>query len=166
MTEVATPTKQRRAALETPVKATAQASKTAGFVLPKSLAVCADMAYTLRQDRYALQKQIDEMQKKETALTEHLINNLPKSDASGVRGKVAWATIKDKEVVELVGTEQDRFSKVYDYILKNGRKDPGVWSLLQRRVGDAAAKELIAAGKGALIGAKLGTVPTVSLTKV
>jgi hypothetical protein len=165
-TVVATPAKQRRAALETPVKATAKASTAAGFALPKTLAECADMAYQLREERYAAQKKVDEMKKRETALVEHLINNLPKSKASGVRGKFALATIKEAEVIELIGTETDRFEKVYDYILKNARKNPGVWSLLQRRVGDAAAKELILAGKGALIGAKIGKIPTVSLTKV
>ena len=151
-----------RAALTAPTPA----KEVAGFKLPKTLAACADMAYTLRQERYALNKKVEELQAKETALTEHLIQNLPKSDASGVRGRTALATIKEKEIVELIGTEADRFAKVYAYILKNGKKDPGVWSLLQRRVGDAAAKELILAGKGDAIGAKIGKVPTVSLTKI
>lgn len=134
--------------------------------LPKSLAACADLLYDTQQKRYTLQKQVDELAKLETDVREHLINNLPKSDATGVTGKLANARIVEKDIVELVGTERDRFEKVYDYILKNAKKDPGVWSLLQRRLGEAAAKELIAAKKGALIGAKLGKIPTISLTKV
>jgi hypothetical protein len=156
----------RRTNLEVPAKETAAASKAAGFTLPKTLAACADVLYETRQERYALQKKVEALAAKETALSEHLIENLPRSDATGVKGRVATVTIKDKEIVELYGTEVDRFEKLYDYILKNARKDPGVWSLLQRRAGDAAVKELIAAGKGAAIGARLGTVPTVSVTKL
>lgn len=166
MTTIATPKRASRAALETPAKETAAASKAAGFKLPKTLAACADMAYQLRTERYAVQKKVDELQARETALCEHLINNLPKSDALGVVGKAARAVIKEREIVDLQGDGKDKFAKVYDYILKNARRDPGVWALLQRRVGEAAAKELIEAGKGKLIGAKIGTVPTVSLTKV
>jgi hypothetical protein len=136
------------------------------FKMPKTLAACADMAYELRQERYALQKQVEELKSRESALVEHLIETLPKSDALGITGKKARATIKETEIVDLQGDGAEPFAGVYDYILKNGRKDPGVWSLLQRRLGSEAAKELIAAGKGKLIGAKLGTVKTISLTKL
>lgn len=165
-TTVATPPRARRAALETPAKETAKATVAAGVKIPKSLGACADMLYEMERERYKLQKQIDEMKKSETAIREHLIANLPKSDALGVTGRLACATIKDKEIVELIGSEEDRFSKVYEYILKNARKNPGVWALMQRRISDATVKEMITAGKGALIGAKLGTVPVISLTKV
>jgi hypothetical protein len=164
-TKIATP-KASRAALETPKKETAAASKEAGFKIPKDLAECADMLYLKEKERYALQAKAEALKKEETTLREHLINNLPKSKALGVTGKVANAVIKEKDIVELIGTEQERFAKVYDYILKNGRKNPGVWALLQRRLGDATAKEMIDAGKGALIGARLGKVKTISLTKV
>lgn len=163
---VAKPARASRAKAEVPAKEVAKASKEAGVAIPKSLASCADMLYEMERKRYILQAEVEAMKKTETVIREHLINNLPKSDALGIAGKVARATIKEKEIVELIGSETDRFEKVYDYILKNGRRNPGVWSLLQRRLGDAAAKELIDAGKGALIGAKLGKVPTVSLTKI
>lgn len=168
MTLIASPVKTRaaRGALETPVKTTAAASKEAGVKIPKTLAACADMLYELERKRYVIQHEVDAMKKQESVLTEHLINNLPKSDALGVTGKLATATIKKKEIVELFGSKTDRFASVYEYILKNARKDPGVWSLLQRRLGDASAKELIAAGKGSKIGAKIGTIKVVSLTKV
>lgn len=158
--------KSTRASLEVPKKELAAASKATGLKIPKELATCADMLYEMELKRYALQHQIEAMKKDETTLREHLINNLPKSNALGVTGKLANAVIKEKEIIELAGSEEDRFSLVYDYILKNARRNPGVWSLLQRRLGDAAAKELVDAGKGKLIGAKLGKVPVVSLTKV
>jgi hypothetical protein len=147
-------------------KAAAPKAEAPAFKLPKTLAACADMLYTLERERYVLQHKIEAMKKQESALTEHLIENLPRSDALGITGKIARATIKDREIVELVGTEADRFEKLYDYVLKNAKKNPGVWALLQRRVGEGAAKEMIAAGKGGLIGAKLGTVKVISLSKV
>jgi hypothetical protein len=160
--------KPARDALSTPKSETTTPAAKAitGFKIPTSLAQCADLLYKLEKERYALQHQAEDLKKKETLLTEHLINNLPKSDATGVVGKVARAVIKEREIVELIGTETDRFALVYEYILKNARKDPGVWSLMQRRLGEAAAKELVAAGKGKLIGAKMGKVPVVSLSKV
>jgi len=156
----------RRTNLEVPAKETAAASKAAGFALPKTLAACADALYETRQARYALQKQVEDLAARETALTDHLLEHLPQAQAMGVKGHKATVTIKDKEIVELYGTETDRFEKLYDYILRHARKDPGVWSLLQRRPGEAAVKELISAGKGAAIGARLGKVPALSVTKL
>lgn len=156
----------RRTNLEVPAKETAAASKEAGFKLPKTLAACADLLYETRQERYDLQKKIEGLAARENVLTDHLLSNLPQSGATGVKGRAATVTIKKKEIVELYGSEVDRFEKLYDYILRHARKDPGVWSLLQRRPGEAAVKELIAAGKGAAIGARLGEVPTLSVTKL
>lgn len=154
-------TRSSRAALEAPI-----ADRKSDVVkIPKSLAACADEMFRIKTARLAMQKEVEALQKQESALGEHLIENLPKSDAQGVVGRTIKAIIKTKEVVELYGTEEDRFALLYAYVIKNAKKDPGVWSLLQRRVSDSAAKELIAAGKGALIGARLGEVPYVSLTK-
>lgn len=141
----------------------------AEFKIPKTLAACADLAYETRQARLKLQKEVEALQERETALVQHLLTKLPETNATGTKGRVGAATIKDKEVVELYGTGSDtgdRFDKVYEYIRKNAGKDPGVWSLLQRRLNDATAKELIAAGKGAAIGARVGVVKVISLTKV
>lgn len=154
-------TRSSRAALEAP-KADRKSDVVA---IPKSLAAAADLMFSIREKRLALQREVELLQKQETTLGNHLIDSLPKSDAQGVTGKLVNATIKMREVVELIGTEEDRFAGVYAYILKNAKRDPGVWSLLQRRVGEAAAKELIAAGKGDAIGARIGEVPFVSLTK-
>lgn len=143
-----------------------KSAETPKFKLPKTQGACADLLYTTQKQRLDLQKKVEELRALEYAIECHFIDTLPKADSLGVSGRLATVRVKDKEIVELVGTESDRFAKVYEYILKNGRKDPGVWSLLQRRVGDAAAKELIKAGKGAAIGAKLGTVPVISLTKL
>ena len=128
--------------------------------IPKTLAECGDLAYQIRAERYALQKKVKELDAQESALEDHLINNLPRSEATGVRGKVAQAKIEDKDIVIV----QD-WLEVYEYIVKHQKKDPGVWSLVQRRIGDATVKEMWAQGKK-MPGCVKATVKVVSLTKV
>lgn len=72
--------------------------KPSKFKLPKTMAECADLAYTLREERYAIQRQAKEVAEKEALLREHIIQNLPKSKASGVSGKVANAKVETDTV--------------------------------------------------------------------
>jgi hypothetical protein len=63
--------------------------------IPKSLAQCADLLYTTKEQRLKLQReQLEPLKKTESALKLHLIENLPLSNAKGVTGSVANATIK------------------------------------------------------------------------
>lgn len=125
------------------------------FKAPKTLAEAADRMYATQQARYKQQKVVDALQAEETFLKDHLINNLPKSQASGIAGKLARATIKMKEIAQL----QD-FDKFMAYVSKSKRYD-----LLQRRVSAEAVKEMWAAGKS-VPGVELFKAPTVSLNKV
>lgn len=130
------------------------------FKLPKTLAECGDLAYQLRQERYELQRAAKALDAKESALESHLINNLPASEATGVRGKVAMAKIEEKELAIVVD-----WDAVYEYIIKRQKKEPGVWSLLQRRINEAPVKEMWAKGKK-MPGCEKKLVKVVSLTKV
>lgn len=125
------------------------------FVIPESLALCADLLYTTREERLKIDKVVEELKSREAQLREHLINNLPKSDASGVSGAVASATIKQKE--EPVVEDWD---SLYKYISRHK-----AWDLLQRRVSGPAVKarwedKKVVPGVGMII------VPSISLTKV
>lgn len=125
--------------------------------IPKSLATCADMLYETREARLKLKSEVDTLSELETALREHIINNLPKSQATGIAGKVARATIEQKSVVQVA--DWDAF---YDYIVKNRKK--GSFALMQRRVSESAVREIWDAGK-AVPGCKAFTVKTVSVVK-
>jgi ribosomal protein S6 len=127
------------------------------FTPPKSLAVCADMLYTIREERYALNAEVEALAAKEGILREHLINNLPKSSATGISGKVANAKIERKQIVIV-----ESFDKTLAYCIKNQSK--GAFALLQRRINESAVKEIWALKK-AVPGLKAGSVPVVSLTK-
>ena len=97
---------------------------------PRTMGACADKLYTLREQRLALQKDVDALQAEESALREHIIATLPLSDATGVKGKLAQITINAKVHV----TVRD-WTKLLAYIHKNKAFD-----LLQRRVNELAIK--------------------------
>jgi len=123
--------------------------------IPKTLGACADQLYKLREQRQALNKQVKELQDQESQIKEHLIQNLPKSDASGVAGKLARASIATKEVASVKD-----WDKLYKHVLKT--KD---FSFLQRRVADAAVKDRWEDGKK-VPGVEPFNVVSVSVTKI
>lgn len=96
-----------------PVKA-----KPGKFKIPKSLAECADLAYTLRERRLEIQRSTKEIDEQEKLVKEYLIQNLPKSQASGVSGKVANAKIEKRTVPTI--TDKKKFLA---YVKKTGDFD-------------------------------------------
>lgn len=100
------------------------------FKIPKTLGACADRVYELRAKRLAAQKAVDLIEEEEKAIKEHLINNLPKSEASGVAGKSARVTVVTKEVPQV--KDWDAF---YKHVKKTGDFD-----LFQRSISKAAVQ--------------------------
>ena len=125
------------------------------FKPPKTIGACADALYETKQARLALQKQVDELEKRETLIKNHIIATLPKSQASGVAGRVARVTVVSKEVPQV-----ENWDQLYAYVKKTG-----AFELLQRRLADAAIKERWDAGKK-VPGVKTFTITTVSLNKL
>ncbi len=125
------------------------------FKFPKTLGACADRVYQLRQQRLTAQKVVEGIQAEETALREHLIATLPKSQASGVAGKLARVTIETKVVPQVAD-----WPKFYAYVKKTGSFD-----LLQRRLTDGAVKERWEAGQK-IPGVQTFNAVTVSINKV
>jgi hypothetical protein len=131
--------------------------KAKAFKPPASLAACADLLYKTREQRYVLQRQATALEEQEGILREHLINNLPKSQASGISGKIANAKIETKQIVQVPD-----WLKLEKYIVRNANK--GSFALLQRRVNASAVEELWAAGKK-VPGCEPFKVKVVSVTK-
>lgn len=125
------------------------------YKFPKAMGACADKLYELRNKRLSIQKLVEEIQSEETALKNHIIDNLPKSEASGVTGKLARVTVVTKEVPQA----QD-WDVLYKYIKKTGS-----FELLQRRLTAAAIKERWEEGKE-VPGVGHFTVVDVSINKV
>lgn len=107
------------------------------FKPPKSLAACADLLYTTREERLTAQKAVDTLKEKETLLQEHLISNLSKADTEGVTGKLA-SVVTDTKVVPRV----EDWEAFYKHVLKTKN-----FAFLQRRVADTAIQEIWDAGK-------------------
>lgn len=110
---------------------------TTTFKFPKALGACADLVYSLRQERLAAQKVVDALEEKEKALREHIINTLPKSEATGAAGKLARVTVVTKDVPQVKDWE-----KFYAYVKRHN-----AWDLMQRRLATAAVTERWEAGK-------------------
>lgn len=130
------------------------------FTPPKSLAACADQLFNTREHRLALQKEVDALASQEAALREHIINTLPKSNATGIAGTVARATIEVKTVYQAKD-----WDAIHTYITTNAKKNPGVWALMNKALNSAGLKEVYAAGKS-VPGVETLDVKVVSLSKV
>jgi hypothetical protein len=108
-----------------------------GFKLPKALGACADLYNKYRAERLAYAKGVEPLANAESALREHLINTLPKSDASGVAGKEVRVAVYTSEIFQL-----DDWDTFLAYVIKHK-----AWHMLQRGFSTEAVDELLAAGK-------------------
>lgn len=119
---------------------------------PNSMAACADLLYDLRQERIAADKAAAKLKADENALVEHIILSLPK-DSGGAVGK--HHKVETYNAEKLVVKDWD---PLYAYIKRTGR-----FELLQKRLGEGAAQELIEDGK-TIPGVEPFTIVKVSLT--
>ena len=125
------------------------------YKLPKTLAGCADALYTIREERLTLQREAESLSVREGLLREHIINTLPKSQATGISGRIANAKIERKEIPQIV----DKL------LLQKYIKRTGAFELLQNRISESAVLERWADGK-TIPGVKAFTVLKVSCTKI
>jgi hypothetical protein len=105
-------------------------AKTPAFKIPKKLGAVTDLLVATRDARLALAKQVEELQARETALKDYIINNVPK-DSAGAKG--AAYTAKPVTKTKPRVTDWDKF---YEYVRRNKAFD-----LLQRRLGENAVAE-------------------------
>lgn len=126
------------------------------YKFPKTMGTCADKLYALRQKRLEMQKAVDEVAAEEKALKTHIIDNLPKSEASGVQGKQARVTVVVKEEPQV--KDQEAFRK---YLNRSKRFDLAN----KLRPSAPAIREMWENGKD-IPGVEKFNVVTVSLNKV
>lgn len=122
---------------------------------PKTLGACADRLYTLRRDRLKLTHEAEEYKAEESQLKDHVIATLPKSEASGVAGKLALVKIETKQVPQV--EDWDAF---YKHVRKTGEFD-----LMGRMLSKEAVEARLADGKK-VPGVKMFPALVVSVTKV
>ncbi len=117
------------------------------FKMPSTLGACADRLMTVRDQRLAEAKKLEPLKTEESQLKDHIIDHLPKSQASGIAGKKCRVTITQKVVPSV--KDWDKF---YAYILKTKQ-----FNLLGRTINSEAIEELWEAKK---------TVPGIETFKV
>jgi hypothetical protein len=122
--------------------------------LPKSMAACADLLADKRAARLAADKVADALKKEEQALIDHIIDNLPK-DSRGAVGKHHMVKVYTDQ--KLVVKDWD---ELYKYVHRTKK-----YELLQKRLGESAAQEIIDDGKK-VPGVESFTMVKVSLTVV
>ena len=125
------------------------------YKFPKTMGACADRIYELKNKRLAMQKEVDAVEAEEKALKEHIINTLPKSETTGVAGKLARVTVVTKQVPQV--KDWEAFWKKF-----NKKTDT---DLLQRSLSKAAVEARWEAGKE-IAGVEAFTAVTLSINKV
>ena len=125
------------------------------IIVPGSLGSCVDRIYRLREQRRLLEAQIDDLKREERAIELHLVDTLPKSDATGIQGKVA----KGKLASKAIPTPRD-WDAIYGYVHSHH-----AFHLLQRRLATAAVSELLQDGQ-AVPGVEIFHHISMSITKL
>lgn len=125
------------------------------FKAPKTIGACADRLYTLKSEKSKAQAAVDKLDAEEKFIKNHIINTLPKSEATGVAGKLARVTVITAEVPQVKD-----WTAFYAYVKKTNSFD-----MLQRRLSEAAVRERWDSKK-AVPGVEAFAVTKVSLNKV
>jgi hypothetical protein len=133
----------------------AVAKKAPVFKIPKTIGAVADLLYSTREERLALAKDVASLQERENLLREHIINTLPKSEATGAAGKLARVTVVNDEVPQVKDWDE-----LYKFISRTKS-----FELLNRALSKSAATERLAAGKK-IPGVEMFPIVKVSINKV
>jgi hypothetical protein len=125
------------------------------FKAPKNVAQAADRLFTARNERLKVQHSVTPLKEEEKHLTEYIINTLPKSDASGVAGKLARVSVTSKDMP----TVKD-WAKLFKFVAKNN-----AWHLLGKTINSEAVQEMLDKKKK-VPGIELFKTTSVSLNKL
>lgn len=123
--------------------------------IPATIGACADLLFRMKERRQGVQRQLEEMEEEERALKAHIIQTLPKSQASGVAGRLASVSVRNKEIPQVKDWE-----KFYAYVRKHSRFD-----LMQRRLAEKAVAEMLDDGVK-VPGVVVFVTPVVSMSKL
>lgn len=126
---------------------------------PSKLGACIDLAYSLRAERLAFQKQmedrLEEMKAEEKAINDHIINSFTKSDINGAKGSICTASL-----IPFTVPHVKDWPAVWAWIAKNK-----AWDLMEKRMAKVAYRERLEAGQ-AIPGVERFDGVNLSLTKI
>lgn len=142
-----------------------------GGPIPVNLGRCVDLYHDVRSLRLAMEKEAKDMQVREAELKLHILQNLQRSDDRGAVGLRYMAKRVDKDAFSFAKAETDEmeaevegssgWQKFTAWVRQTGN-----FHFLQKRLSDAAVKEMVENGQGLPPGVNKITVPDISVTKV
>ncbi len=132
-------------------------ANTLEFKVPTDLGTRADLLQATRIARLELQKQVDELASRESAMRQAFIDEFTVEGATvtGATGRSAHASLVEKEE-----PQAEDWDATYKWISKTKS-----WDLLQRRISAPAVRARWEAGKE-IPGIKRVKIYTISVTKV
>lgn len=125
--------------------------------LPKSMGACADLLFSVREQRLAADKAAAALKADEEFIKNYIIENLDKN-STGAAGKHHRVQVVRKRKYRCDPTKWNYF---FAWVAKNKRFD-----LLQKRISDDAVREVVEEGRKKIPGIEPFDYVTVSLTKV
>jgi len=129
------------------------------MVIPKTFGSCADRLYAIMEAKRALAKQVEELEQEESAIKNHLINNISKQDGTGVSGRRAKVKIVTKDI-PTIQEEMGGWADFYTFVARKK-----AFHLLQKRLSTGAVNEMLDDGVK-IPGIGIYTAVTVSVTKL
>lgn len=129
-----------------------------GNPLPTSIGRCADLLHDVTELRLKMEKDADEIAKREAEIKEHIINNLSKGDDTGASGLKYRVQIKPNRKPILT---PDGWGGFTSWMNKNDRFD-----FIQKRLSEKPIMEFESDQKRLPPGLEIMNVPKISLTKI
>jgi hypothetical protein len=102
-----------------------------------SPAALADALYTIEQERLAQARKMKDLDSDQGVMEKWFVDNLEKSDATGIQGTVGAVRITSKTVPVVESAKTGGWAKLYKWIAKNNRFD-----MLQKRLNTKAIQEM------------------------
>lgn len=124
--------------------------------LPENLGECIDEYKDLNELRLAMQKEVDAVKKRESALQEHLLQNISKQNKKGEFGTHYKAQVKQKQTIRVAD-----WDKFFPFIKENDRFD-----MLQKSIAQKAVKDFFEETEKLPPGTEKMQVPWLSITKI
>ena len=142
-----------------------------GGPIPANLGRCVDLYHDVRALRLAMEKEVKDMMGREAELKLHLINTLSKQDDKGAVGLRYMARRVDKTAFSFAKAQTDEMEQEVEgsggwqrftaWVRQTGRFD-----FLQKRIGEAAVKDMLEQTGQLPPGIEKITVPDLSVVKV
>ena len=136
-----------------------------GAPLPTSMGRCADLYHDVRELRLAMEKEVAEIQARETEIKGYIIDNLSKGEDTGAAGLRYRAQVVSKRQPIIAAVSdvypEGGWGALCSWIRKHDRFD-----MLQKRLSDKAVMDFADQEERVVPGTEIMNVKNLSVTKI